>query len=199
MRSARPLLVAGLLLTLAVGGCSATGASPGAQSSSTGSDDGAQQVVDRLGAVPIATPGPVDPTSTSSVGRPAVAAMGGPVRAALAGGAAVVVTALGPRQAVTAGPASRGAAVATSTPATLTLHLQVVSGSVRADAAELSSRDELGHVVPLSPVGPAAVTATPGHPADLVVRGTFAAGSGQVTWRHERHVVAVWTFTIELD
>ena len=38
-----------------------------------------------------------------------------------------------------------------------------------------------------------------GGTASVAVRGTYHSGSAQVTWRHEGHVVALWTFTIELD
>ncbi len=33
----------------------------------------------------------------------------------------------------------------------------------------------------------------------VTVAGTFDSGAAQITWRHDRHVLAIWTFTIELD
>ena len=47
--------------------------------------------------------------------------------------------------------------------------------------------------------GPLPQIGTAGGTASVAVRGTYHSGSAQVTWRHEGHVVALWTFTIELD
>jgi hypothetical protein len=33
----------------------------------------------------------------------------------------------------------------------------------------------------------------------VAVRGTYHSGSAQVTWRHDGHLLALWTFTNELD
>jgi hypothetical protein len=64
---------------------------------------------------------------------------------------------------------------------------------------DLSSRDETGEAVALTPAGTTRSTAKAGGTASVAVRGTYHSGSAQVTWRHGGHVVALWTFTIELD
>lgn len=120
-----------------------------------------------------------------SVGHPAVLAIGGSVRAALPAGAAAVVTALGPE--LVSAPAA-----GTSTRAVITL--RVDSGAVPIAAADLTARDDSGQLIALTPVSD-----TRGGGQTFRVSGTFSAGAAQLTWRHDGRVLAVWTFTIELD
>ena len=156
-------------------------------------------MVSRLGAVPIpSVRGVTDPTPTASSGRPQLLAMGAPVNVRLAGVHAVA-TALGPVQIGSSAPASGSAGPLRSTPAEITLTVKAATGSLSVSAADLSSRDENGTAVRLTARGPGRVTAVPGRPATLVVRGTYDNGSAQLTWRHDGAVLAVWVFTIELD
>ena len=176
---------------------------PPTGSSTAGDDAGASAVVSQFGAVPIPSArGGADPTPTASSGRPQLLAMGAPVNVRLAGVAAVA-TALGPVQLAPAGtPASTSPASAgpqRSTPAEMRLTVKATSGSLSVTAADLSSRDENGSAVVLTASGPDRVTAVPGRPATLIVRGIYDNGSAQLTWRHDGAVVAVWVFTIELD
>jgi len=73
------------------------------------------------------------------------------------------------------------------------------AGSVHLSAVDLASRDQTGTQVTLTPVGPATVTATPGHPGTLRVAGTFQQGGAQINWQQNGHVLAIWDFTIETD
>jgi hypothetical protein len=157
-------------------------------------------VIASQGAVPIPSAGPAVSIPTAVPGRPAVLAIGGPVRVTLPGGSTVLATALGPQQVVTA-PARSSArrGPQNSTKATITLRLQAVRGDLTADAGQLSSRAETGKAVALTPRGATRVQARPGHPRTLTVGGTFPTGAAQVTWRSGHHVLAVWTFNIELD
>jgi hypothetical protein len=80
------------------------------------------------------------------------------------------------------------------------LRVQVRGGRALAIGTdELSSRDETGEAIALTPVGAARSSANAGGTASVAVRGTYHSGSAQVTWRHDGHVLALWTFTIELD
>ena len=164
-------------------------------------DPSPAQVVASLGAVPIPSAGPAVTTPTAAPGRPAVLAIGGPVRVTLPGGSTVLATALGPKQVVTAPPRSsaRRRRPPDATKATIALRLQAVRGDLTADAGQLSSRDETGKAIALTPRGATRVLASPGHPQTLRVGGTFPTGAAQVTWRSGRHVLAIWTFNIELD
>jgi hypothetical protein len=180
----------------------ATGLSGCAGSGSAVHEQSAADVVATLGAVPIPTAGPAESTPSASAGHPAVLAMGGPVRVLLPGGTDLLATALGPLQAASGAPTSGPHGVvgaATSTAATISLRLNASRGSVRVAADELSSRDDTGRLVPLKVVGATSAVAAPGAPAQLTLAGRYHSGSGQVTWRHAGHVLAVWTFTIELD
>lgn len=175
-------------VALAVAGCS----------SSPAHDPSASDVVSSLGAVPIPSGGPADPTPTAAPGHPAVLAIGGPVSVTLPGSVRLLATALGPAQTATPHPTA-GARPPQSTRAVITLRLVVTRGTVTASTDELSSRDQTGRAVVLTPQGPDRASATSGGPATLRVVGTFHSGAAQVTWRHDDHVLAVWTFNIELD
>ncbi|MEV6741053.1 hypothetical protein AB0N14_30685 [Streptomyces sp. NPDC051104] len=65
--------------------------------------------------------------------------------------------------------------------------------------SDFTSRDEQGKSIRLSPVGAATVTATPGHPATITLKGTFQAGAAQLTWLNAGKVIAIRDFDIELD
>lgn len=190
VRSGRPaLLVAAVALTLAA--CTSGGGSTQAAPA----DPDPSQVVASLGAVPIPPTGSTLPTPTAAPGHPAVLAMGEPVLLHL-GRTEALVTALGPYQ-VKNGP-QPGVAEPT-TPATLSLKVDVHRGELAIGTDELSSRDETGAVIALRPSGARHATAGSGKSATVTVKGTYPSGSAQVTWRHAGQVLAVWTFTIELD
>jgi hypothetical protein len=192
-------LTARRLLVLAVAAVAIAGVA-GCSDPPAPHDPSPAQVVASLGAVPIPSAGPAVTTPTAVPGRPAVLAIGGPVRVTLPGGSTVLATALGPRQVHTA-PARSATRrrPPDSTKATITLRLQAVRGDLIADAGQLSSRDETGKAVALTPRGATRVHARPGLAQTLTVGGTFPTGAAQVTWRSGSHVLAVWTFNIELD
>ncbi len=189
LRSGRPALVAAVAGALLVAGCTSDPAPAAAP------DPDPSQVVASLGAVPIPPTGSTLPTPTAVVGHPAVLAMGEPVLLHLPGTEALV-TALGPDQ-VLSGP-QRGQDP--TTPAVITLRVTVRGGRPLAIGTdELSSRDETGEAIALKPASADRSTAKAGGTASVAVRGTYHSGSAQVTWRHDGHVLALWTFTIELD
>jgi hypothetical protein len=107
-----------------------------------------------------------------------------------------VVTALGPTEDLpTPAPATPPQQVS----GTITLRVAAKTGTLKVTTADLSSRDDHGTDITLTPVGPAQATAPAGGTADLVVRGTFSSGAAQITLREDGHVTAVWDFNIELD
>lgn len=182
------LLAVALPVLLSLAGCSGQAGSDGQQS---GAD-----VVGSLGRVPIptASQGPPAPVP-ASVGHPQLLAMGAPIDLTLPGGVRAVVTTLGPSVELPAGGVKPNVVV----PGVIELTATSSAGTVRLAAADLASRDQRGSDVALTPVGPAEVSASPGHPATLRVRGTFAQGGAQVNWRQSGHVIAIWDFTIEAD
>jgi hypothetical protein len=157
-------------------------------------DPSPSDVVASLGAVPIPPTGSTLPTPTAAAGHPAVLAMGEPVLVRLAGTEALV-TALGPDQIKSGPQPGRNPA----TPARITLRVQVNRGTLAIATSELSSRDETGTAVALRPVGIPRSVAGAGATTAVSVRGSYHSGSAQVTWRHDGQVLALWTFTIELD
>lgn len=189
-----------ILVALGLPAACSSGASAGNTAGKTAGDRGDDPVavVSSLGAVPVPSAVPAESTPSARPGHPALLAMGGPVDLSLPDGTRALVTALGPEQQVQM-PAGTTVPLPTNTPATVTLRLVVSRGSLTATAGELSSRDETGAQIRLTPMGPASVRAVPGHPAEVRVSGVYSSGSAQLTWRHDGHVLAVWTFTIELD
>ncbi len=185
----RVLTAAGLLVPAVVfGGCTAN----------HHSEPSASDVVASSGAVPIPSAEPAVPTPTATAGHPALLAIGGAVRVTFPDGQTGVVTALGPAQESTAPRTAAGGGRA-STRAVITLRVAMTRGTATVSAAELSSRDETGRLIPLARRGPEQIHATTGPPQQLQVAGVFDSGAAQITWRHERTVLAVWTFNIELD
>ncbi len=152
-------------------------------------------VTARLGVMPIPSPPAVEPTPVATRRHPQLLAMGQPVTVDLPA-AAGTVTSFGPFERT---PYGRGGAMPTSTVGTITLTMSPTRGSLTLRAADFLSRDETGKVVSLAPVGAASVTASPGHPAQLKIAGTFTSGAAQVTWRYQGHVIVIWDFNIELD
>lgn len=159
----------------------------------------AQDTVRRLGAVPIPTPPATPPTPVADPRNPQLLAMGAPLEVRFAGGRGLVV-ADGPTEDPTTPPLDPAVAPQ-EVFGTITLNLTAHQGRLQVSAADLSSRDQEGRAVVLSPVqlSPSTVTAVPGHPATLVVRGVFQDGSAQLTLRHDGKVFAVWDFSVELD
>jgi len=197
----RPLLsslVLAAALATSLAACSAP-ASP-SPSESPSAEDSAQAVVQSLGAVPIPSAPSVEPTASANASHGAVLAIGAPVSATLPGGATVILTALGPDTAPVPVPTSHPTA-APDIPieGTITLRVKAVAGSATLGAEELTSRDQRGRTVALTPVGASTVTVAAGSQAELVVRGTFHDGAAQVTLRHAGHTLALWTFNIEND
>jgi hypothetical protein len=84
---------------------------------------------------------------------------------------------------------------------TITLALRADEGTLQLSTTDVSSRDQEGRVIVLSPLqpSPTTVVAVPGRPATLTVRGVFQDGSAQLTLRHDGKVFAVWDFSVELD
>ncbi|MEY9854950.1 hypothetical protein ABH935_000549 [Catenulispora sp. GAS73] len=167
----------------------------GCSSGSGSSDSSAQDVVNKLGAVPIPSAPKTQLTPSADESHPQLVAVGSPVAVTLPSGTGVI-TALGPTEDL---PTPLPAKMPTQVAGTVTLRLAATTGTLKAATADLSSRDDHGTDIKLTAVGPAQASATAGGTADLVVRGTFSSGAAQVTLREDGHVVAVWDFTIELD
>ena len=156
----------------------------------------ASDVISSLGAVPIpsasaGTPAPV----TASIGHPQLVAMGAPVEVSLPGNVQALVTTSGPAS----DPPQDGAKPNGAVKGTITVTAKPSAGTVHLAAADLTCRDQSGATVALTPVGPAAATASPGQPATLSLSGTFKAGDAQINWQQDGHVLAIWDFTVEND
>jgi hypothetical protein len=178
-------------LALALTACS--GPSP-ATPRATPQASQAADTIRKLGAVPIPTrpAGPATPTATEH--HLQLLAMGDTVHADLPG-ASAVLTAGGPEET----PIRRAGKVPDRAVGTITVTVRDATGPLTLSAPDFTSRDETGTAIPLTSRGPAGVTARPGHPATLTLRGTYEAGAAELTWRHDGKVIAVWDFNIELD
>lgn len=213
-RGARVLIVTSLLGTMVLGslvGCSGSPAPPpvasetptasaratSGQPSPAPDDAEASAVVSRLGAVPIPPSRAPEPTPKAAAGHPALSAAGGLIEVSLGAEGRALVTILGPEQVHNA-PVDK-AGPKRSTQAYLTLQMKQLKGRATVRADELTSRDETGHFVGLRSVGPAKVSTRSGKISTVKVEGTFDTGAAQVTWRHHGRVLAIWTFTVELD
>ncbi|NMH96189.1 hypothetical protein [Pseudonocardia acidicola] len=155
----------------------------------------ADEVVARLGAVPIPTAAAPATPVPAAPGHPQIMAMGGAVAATLPGTGTGTVTALGPQIDLPAGarlPVEQARAA-------IRVEARTDTGTVALQAGDFTSRDDHGRDIPLDVVGPAAATSDPTRPATLQLAGTFHSGAAQITWRYRGAVVAVWTFTVELD
>jgi len=150
-----------------------------------------------LGAVPIPFAPAADPTPTASPAHPQLLAIGAPLTAVMSGGITALVVASGPDQLGTA-PAT-GSAPPQSTLGIITITAHVIRGSLTLHAADFTSRDQTGRSVPLSAHGVSMVTAAAGKSATLKVQGRFTSGAAQITWTHQKSVLSVWDFNIELD
>lgn len=186
---ARSVTVAVALLAATVtAGCTAGPVGPTPHSSG--------DVVSQLGRVPIPsvsqdTPAPL----AASIGHPQLLAMGAPVEASLPGGVRALISTAGPTEDLPPGGAKPGSKVHGQ----ITVTVTPSAGTVRLAAADLACRDQTGALVALRPIGPAGVTASPGHPASLVLAGTFRDGDAQLNWRQDGRAIAIWDFTIEID
>lgn len=170
------------------------------QAAGTPADPDPSAVVSALGAVPIPPSTVPQPTPEAAAGHPALSAAGGPIAISLGDEGRALVTVLGPEQAHTGSAESVApASPEKSTRAYLTLQVRQTKGSATIHATELTSRDETGRPVALRPKGPAVITTHAGSTSTLKLGGTFDSGAAQVTWRHHHAVLAVWTFTVELD
>lgn len=167
----------------------------GCGSSKSSSDQSAADVVSKLGAVPIPSPPKTQPTPSADEAHPQLVAIGSAVAVTLPSGSGVI-TALGPAEEL---PTPSPATPPSHVDGTITLRVAAKTGTLKVTAADLSSRDDHGTDIALTPVGPAQAAAGGGGTEDLVVRGTFASGAAQITLREDGHVVAVWDFNIELD
>ena len=156
-------------------------------------------VVSSLGAVPVPPTSAPEPTPRAAAGHPALAAVGGRLTVSLGAEGQALVTVLGPEQQGGAPPVTKGAHREKRTRAALTLQVAQRRGTATIDANELTSRDETGRPITLRSRGPRRITTRAGETSTLRVVGVFTSGSAQVTWRHHGHVLAVWTFTVELD
>ena len=181
------ILAAGLTTALAACSSGNTATPP------TPSD--ASAVVQQLGSVPVPTPPSATPTPVASPDHPQLLSIGEPVRADLPGGVSAVLTASGP---VTVAPPP-GSTPPEPVQGTLTVTITSVSGTLTVHTSDLTSRSEMGKTVPLSALGAADVTASPGHPATIQMRGIYTDGAAQITWASGGKAIAVWDFNIETD
>lgn len=158
--------------------------------------ESAADVVSRLGKVPIPSDGPGIPAPVpASIGHPQLLAMGAPVDVTLPGGIRAVVTSSGPDERLPSGGVKPGSSVAGDVSITITPS----AGTVRLIASDLSAADLTGKPIALHAVGPAEVTASPGHPATMTLGGVFPDGNARFDWRQDGHVLAIWDFTVEVD
>lgn len=187
-RSVAVSALAALTATVLLAGCTHQPSGSDSQS--------AADVVSSLGAVPIPTaPTGVPAPVNASIGHPQLLAMGAPVAVSLPGGVQALITTSGPTEDRPTGPLKPNAPVH----GVITVTVTPGAGSLRLSAADLASRDQTGAQVTLTPIGPATVSATPGHPGTLRVTGTFHQGGAQINWQQNGHVIAIWDFTIETD
>lgn len=189
--SARPparivATLAGALVALALTACS---------SHHGGADPDPSAVMSSLGTVPIPTAPADAATPIASEQKLALLAIGEPVQAQLPD-ADALVTALGPEELT---PYTGGATPPQSTVGIITVTVKPSRGSLTLTSADLSSKDETGALITLTPVGASTATATAGTTTALKVQGAFDSGAAEVTWRHDGKVIAVWDFNIELD
>lgn len=187
----RRFAIALATVPLALPALLAAGCSSGPSSSGQSSED----VVKKLGAVPIPSAPKTQLTPSADEAHPQLVAIGSAVAVTLPAGTGSV-TALGPTEDL---PTPLPATMPTRVAGTITLRVAAKSGTVAVTAADLSSRDDHGADIALTAVGPAQASAKAGGTADLVVRGTFSSGAAQITLREDGHVVAVWDFNVELD
>jgi len=178
-------------------GTEATTSTSAPESTASQADGGAAAVISSLGAVPIPSAPAADPTPTASPAHPQLLAIGAPLTAALPGGTTALVVASGPDQLGTA--QATASAPPQSTLGIITITAHVSRGSLTLHAADFTSRDQTGRPVPLSPHGVSMVTAAAGKSATLKVQGRFTSGAAQITWTHQKSVLTVWDFNIELD
>jgi len=167
------------------------------ESTASQADGGAAAVISSLGAVPIPFAPAADPTPTASPAHPQLLAIGAPLTAVLSGGITALVVASGPDQLGTA--QATASAPPQSTLGIITITAHVIRGSLTLHAADFTSRDQTGRAVPLSAHGVSMVTAAAGKSATLKVQGRFPSGAAQITWTHQKSVLSVWDFNIELD
>ncbi len=164
-------------------------------SSTTPAEPTSAQVVSSLGAVPVPTAPTAEPVVVASAGHGQLVAMGAPVDLRLPGGSKATVTATGPRQSSTAPQVDPRATII----GTISLQVQATKGAVTVAAADLSSRDDTGQLIPLTSVGAPAVTVRAGATGHLTVTGRFRSGAAQLTLSYQGHPLALWDFNIELD
>ncbi|WP_194891719.1 hypothetical protein [Catenulispora pinisilvae] len=167
----------------------------GCSSAKSSSDQSATDVINKLGAVPIPSAPQTQLTPSADESHPQLVAVGSAVAVTLPSGTGTI-TALGPTEDL---PTPLPATMPTQVAGTITLRVATKTGTVKVTTTDLSSRDDHGNDIALTPVGVAQAAATAGGTADFVVRGTFSSGAAQITLREDGHVVAVWDFNIELD
>lgn len=160
--------------------------------STSTADDSARDVVQSLGAVPIPTAPATEPTPTADQQHPQLLAIGAPVEAILPTGRATI-TALGPEIDLPTGTTKPPEQVN----GTITLRVVTESGSITVAATDLTSRDDSGNDIRLTPVGASGATGTPGTAVELKVAATFHTGAAQITLRHAGKIIALWTFNVE--
>jgi hypothetical protein len=174
----------------------AAGCSSHAAPDSRASGDAASAVHD-LGAVPIPSPPTAQATPTANEHHLQLVAMGDAVHVNLPGVQADI-QASGPTEDLPA-PATGSTRPPDHTAGTITLTVTQATAALTVHAGDLTSRDQQGQNVALTALGSATITAAPGHPATITLRGTFQAGAAELTWRHDRKTLAIWDFNIELD
>ncbi len=181
-------------------GTAPTGVSTGAPPAAAApAEPDPSAVVSSLGAVPVPPTTVPEPTARAAAGHPALSAVGGQIAVSLGAEGQALVTVLGPEQQGAASPATTGKHREKRTRAVLSLQVAQRRGTATIDADELTSRDETGQPITLRSRGPRRITTRAGQTSTLRVVGVFTSGSAQVTWRRHGHVLAVWTFTVELD
>lgn len=174
------LLTAGLL---ALVGCASTPAA----------DTG--DVVDRLGVVPIPTAPALSSPLPAAPGHPQIAAIGTTFAVTLPGTGDGMVTALGPQ----IDSPSGGRLPTEQAHAIITLRATTTRGSITLHSSDFTVRDDRGVTIHLEPAGHSTSSAESFRPAELALVGTFHTNAAQITWRFHTAVIAIWTFTIELD
>lgn len=183
-------LVAAFAVAGLLAGCTgADAASPAASATATSAPS--------AGHYPVATPQPrVEQTPTAAPGHYQLVAAGDPVRVQLPGADLVAVVSGPDVQLPT--PAPGEPITADAAPGVLSVSLTATSGSLTVPASSFLGLDESRNPIALAPDA-ADLTVSPGHPATLLLRSTFASGHTTLTWQPQGTPLITWDFVVEID
>jgi hypothetical protein len=149
-----------------------------------------------LGRVPIPTAPATPIIPTARVGHAQLVSAGDTVLVDLPDGSQALATVSGPSLDV---PTAAGAAPLKHVTGKLTVKVVAQRGAIPLDVTGLVARDDLDHVVKLS-ADHMSATATPNHPAVILLTGVFQSGDTSLTWNAASgRPLATWDFQVEVD